>query len=888
MAQASDALLKQIKTLVPLKDLPLQDQQQILANSKVVSYRKGKRVFKQGDRDKWVLYLLEGELEMSADGRLVNRVVAGTENGSRALAQLQPRQLTATASTAVSILRVERSLLEQFLTLDQGSTPSEVEVSELEAEEAVDWMTALLRSELFASMPPTNIQRILSTLESIAMSAGATVIEQGGPGDYYYIVQHGRCEVTRKTSGNEEVKLARLREGDTFGEEALVSDSTRNATVRMTSDGELMRLTKSDFVELIKKPILDSVDYDKARSLVQSGGVWIDARFPDEHTKSGIGGSLNIPLSVVRVKARSLDANKSYVVYCDDGRRSSAAAFLLKARGLQAYHLTGGLAATPLAKPAMPPPPAAQPVKSSPPAPRRAEKPQPPAPRRAEKPQPPAPRRAEKPQPPAPRRRPPRDRGAGDEPTDPEMRVSALSAQLARANVKLEEALSLRAKAEQASREAERQSHEKLRKEREALEAKAARADRTLAQAEQLKRAAHKAAEDKLRRERDKLKLEAKRASEELEEAKRLKMELESAKRNAEGEAERARKSETERMNRMQQDAEKRLHAEKTKLEQEYARTAEELARMQRLKQQSEAQLSEERKRLRAEADQAKAKLAEAQRLKTEMEAAREAAERQRRQHEAAEQKLRSEIEARIGAERRKFEAEFARSTQELEKARQEKSAMDAARQAAADEAKRVIEQYRKEYENMRQEEEARLRTERERLERDGQRIQRVLQEARRAKEEAELARAQAETRMSGLRAERPKKAYTSSLEDAEKQLRAEMAAIEKEFSQANEDLEAAEHARDAAEQAKKVNEKRMASQRAEVEQLRSQMAAEMEDWLAQQSRRERSDQHRRSLEQERMTHARMRQREDELRRKSLEHNQSLLDEISSQLKDKE
>jgi CRP-like cAMP-binding protein len=877
MAQASNALLKQIKTLVPLKDLPLQDQQQILANSRVVSYRKGKRIFKQGDRDKWVLYLLEGELEMSADGRLVNRVVAGTENGSRALAQLQPRQLTATASTAVSILRIERSLLEQFLTLDQGSTPSEVEVSELEAEEAVDWMTALLRSELFASMPPTNIQRILSTLEPIAMSAGATVIEQGGPGDYYYIVQRGRCEVTRKTSGNEEVKLARLREGDTFGEEALVSDSTRNATVRMASDGELMRLTKSDFVELIKKPILDSVDYDKARSLVESGGVWVDARFPDEHTKSGIDGSLNIPLSVVRVKAKSLDADKSYVVYCDDGRRSSAAAFLLKARGLQAYHLSGGLAATPLAKPAAPPPPAAHSVKSSPPAPRR-----------AEKPQPPAPRRAEKPSPPVPRRRPPRDRGAGDEPTDPEMRVSALSAQLARANVKLEEALSLRAKAQQASREAERQSQEKLRKEREALEAKAARADRTLAQAEQLKRAAHKAAEDKLRRERDKLKLEAKRASEALEEAKRLKMELESAKRNAEGEAERARKSETERMNRMQQDAEKRLHAEKAKLEQEYARTAEELARMQRLKQQSEAQLSEERKRLRAEADQAKAKLAEAQRLKTEMEAAREAAERQRRQHEEAEQKLRSEIEARISAERRKFEAEFARSTQELEKARQEKSAMDVARQAAADEAKRVIEQYRKEYENMRQEEEARLRTERERLERDGQRIQRALQEARRAKEEAELARAQAETRMSGLRAERPKKAYTSSLEDAEKQLRAEMAAIEKEFSQANEDLVAAEHARDAAEQAKKVNEKRMASQRAEVEQLRSQMAAEMEDWLVQQSRRERSDHHRRSLEQERMTHARMRQREEELRRKSLEHNQSLLDEISSQLKDKE
>jgi rhodanese-related sulfurtransferase len=48
---------------------------------------------------------------------------------------------------------------------------------------------------------------------------------------------------------------------------------------------------------------------------------------------------------MLRLKADSLDPNKQYITYCDTGRRSSAAAFLLSERGLKAYCLKGGLMA---------------------------------------------------------------------------------------------------------------------------------------------------------------------------------------------------------------------------------------------------------------------------------------------------------------------------------------------------------------------------------------------------------------------------------------------------------------------------------------------------------------------------------------------------------------
>ena len=75
------------------------------------------------------------------------------------------------------------------------------------------------------------------------------------------------------------VTLATLDDGDAFGEEALLSDAKRNASITMTSDGELVRLTKDDFIELIKKPSLESVDYEAAQAMVVDGACWLDLRF---------------------------------------------------------------------------------------------------------------------------------------------------------------------------------------------------------------------------------------------------------------------------------------------------------------------------------------------------------------------------------------------------------------------------------------------------------------------------------------------------------------------------------------------------------------------------------------------------------------------------------
>jgi len=181
-------------------------------------------------------------------------------------------------------------------------------------------------------------------LEQINCRAGDVIIKQGDEGDYFYIIIRGSCIVTRETPLNKEgIRLAELEVGDTFGEEALISEAKRNATVSMQTDGSLMRLGKEDFRTLLNEPMLEWVDKAAAEKIVSAGGKWLDVRLPSEFEVYHNENAINIPLYFIRLKLKTLDPKLTYVACCDTGRRSSAAAFILNERGFKTVVLKGGL-----------------------------------------------------------------------------------------------------------------------------------------------------------------------------------------------------------------------------------------------------------------------------------------------------------------------------------------------------------------------------------------------------------------------------------------------------------------------------------------------------------------------------------------------------------------
>ncbi|RLE23129.1 MAG: hypothetical protein DRJ50_06650, partial [Actinobacteria bacterium] len=167
---------------------------------------------------------------------------------------------------------------------------------------------------------------------------------QGDAGDYFYTIHEGRCVVTRKESPDADAQfLAELDAGASFGEDALVSDKKRNATVTMLTDGLLMRLAKEDFIELLKKQLVQRVDYKQAAAMVDVDAVWVDVRTADEYESGSFEDSVNMPLSNLRNEMSELVFNTKYIICCDTGRRSESAGFLLSHKGFDVYVLEGGI-----------------------------------------------------------------------------------------------------------------------------------------------------------------------------------------------------------------------------------------------------------------------------------------------------------------------------------------------------------------------------------------------------------------------------------------------------------------------------------------------------------------------------------------------------------------
>jgi formylglycine-generating enzyme required for sulfatase activity/CRP-like cAMP-binding protein/chromosome segregation ATPase len=335
---------KVLHDLVPLNALSESRFGTIAEKIHVEEIKAGHYLFRKGDRDGKSVYLLEGKISLIDSFRKVTgEVEAGSDISRYPIANLQPRALSAKAAKKSVIAYIDSNLLDVFLTCDQTQTADVVEIS---GADTGDWMTRILQSEVFSKLPPAKIQSLLMKMRPFQLEAGETVISQGDEGDYFYTIHEGRCAVTRREAPDgEDVLLAELGEGDSFGEDALVSNTRRNATVTMLTNGTLMRLAKRDFVELLKKQLVRHIDCKTARAMVEEGAVWLDVRTPDEYERGSFEDSVNIPLAGLREELSELVFNATYILCCDTGGRSGSAAFMLSHKGYDVYVLEGGITA---------------------------------------------------------------------------------------------------------------------------------------------------------------------------------------------------------------------------------------------------------------------------------------------------------------------------------------------------------------------------------------------------------------------------------------------------------------------------------------------------------------------------------------------------------------
>jgi rhodanese-related sulfurtransferase len=344
-ATANDIPLGTLARLQPLAALGEESLRGLLPLCRRRQLPRGQTVAADSEWRGEVVYLLRGEMKLSFNDGGSQLLVGGSGDALAPLGRSGDRPLAGKAITDTELLLVDADKLDIVVTWDQLAAP------EAAVGGAADWRTRSgmfaaqnLSEGVLATLPAANIDALLGRFEPVAAKRGEVVVRQGDVGDYYYVIDRGRCLVTREVAGAQ-VELAELSGGDAFGEEALLSDTTRNATVTMKTDGMLLRLRHADFIELLQEPLLRRIDAREAAARVAAGAVWLDARFAAEYRHDGLPGAINVPLNEIRQAMPLLDTAREYIVYCQSGRRSSAAAFLLSQHGFRACLLEGGLRA---------------------------------------------------------------------------------------------------------------------------------------------------------------------------------------------------------------------------------------------------------------------------------------------------------------------------------------------------------------------------------------------------------------------------------------------------------------------------------------------------------------------------------------------------------------
>ena len=342
---ASDAQSARMRQLVPLHSLSPDRLQELLNTAELLELPPGSAVFRAGETDQFCWYLLGGAVELCHGERTIATITEGTPESLQALSRAHPHRLSARSITRAYLLRCQRELLDRLLATEMGVLAQVSEPAAADPQDSHDWLGKLLQTPPFNHMSPEHVRALFSALVPIDVQTGAVVMREGETADHYYIIQRGRCLVSRQPSPrSDRQQLAILGPGEAFGEEALLTGAPRNATIAMLNEGRLMRLSRADFERFVKDPLVRSLDFEAALRLTeQRDAIWLDVRDPARAAEAPLRDSVLMPLGTLRVQLQKLARQKPCIVCCDDGTLSTAGAFLLAERGFEAYRLEGGL-----------------------------------------------------------------------------------------------------------------------------------------------------------------------------------------------------------------------------------------------------------------------------------------------------------------------------------------------------------------------------------------------------------------------------------------------------------------------------------------------------------------------------------------------------------------
>lgn len=343
--------LEQLATLSPFNKMPEAQLKKMLPKAEVIFYEAGGTILRKNQQSDYRQYLIRGGIEVRSSFFERFNIDHEDQRASYPLQDMAGADAQITARTQCRVVRFQTSDFDSFESSDipadydldnagseQIDSAYMVEDSSLEA----DWMSGFLHSPLVNHVSARDIQQLLVQIEDIDYAAGATVVNAGEYGKYFYVVKKGLAVVKTDPRGPYKGKEFSLMPGSYFGEEALVGNTIRNAEIYMETAGVLGRVDQVTFNQLIRDSLVVKTRSDKVAGILRDPSehnIILDVRLYPEYRRGHRQNSRNIPLVALRERLDQLDIAKHYYITPEGGPRSELATFLMRQAGFNAVLL---------------------------------------------------------------------------------------------------------------------------------------------------------------------------------------------------------------------------------------------------------------------------------------------------------------------------------------------------------------------------------------------------------------------------------------------------------------------------------------------------------------------------------------------------------------------
>ena len=227
-------------------------------------FAAGQQLFAEADKAKGGLftkgsnrmyYIAQGEVALTIGGKPLDTVKKGEIVGEMALISERPRSATGTAKSAVLAYSLDSAELQSALM----RTPEFALMLMSVMFDRVRFVAARLAARKVAALAlaresPTFDPALLQQFESalsrasvVRYQGGQNIMKEGQSGMYMYVVKSGRVAIHLKDK-----VLEIVNPGGTFGEMALVDHASRSATATAETECQLLSISRSDFLNLVK------------------------------------------------------------------------------------------------------------------------------------------------------------------------------------------------------------------------------------------------------------------------------------------------------------------------------------------------------------------------------------------------------------------------------------------------------------------------------------------------------------------------------------------------------------------------------------------------------------------------------------------------------------